>query len=747
MLIVGVLVLGFGGCMGACALGPFESIDTLRFGPNLRGYTFSGLVLGFASLAAAGMCFVYSLRKHRDGGSSMMAWLWSHVWFGVLALVLGVLHGGCGCISLSFTSGKVLLVLFIALGGTGIVWRLRYASVPREAGPQVLNYSKEGALRRAEEQLLEIEKITAGKSTALHQIKDQLLVRDISALELASLASPLPPEERGILEEIVRLAQSRRRALARPPLQAMYTEKMQKWRRWHVPLSFAFVLAFFFHVLLGFDTNRKIVPMGLAESGPFAPFRPSAECKTCHETIYKEWQDSMHAHALTSPLTIVQNNLDMKHTLKDTESPDPRRMCINCHGPAIAAVTSGDTLPLKSNRQDEGVECVACHQLKAATKPGGGALAGEYQSGLARGNTYFGQLKNPIGNAYHKSDRSDLWREPDELCGTCHNVTYDMDRDGRISRGSDLILQTTFDEWRAYQQKGGRGTCISCHMPSIGKLSSSADSALIPFQQDYPVSGDRKVHDHSFVGVDYPLDTVRLRDPQKAKRQALLASAASIDVADTPRVIFERLSLRVSIQNQSGHNLPTGFAFARQMWLEVTGTDNAGRTFFSSGLLARPTDDLCDNGTFGESSNPLKVLVQGCAVVDDQLVNFQLKLIDRVSVGTVQGEQVLTQPVGSNETYLQRLTGGGVGRTRPFDGLSLSPLKPQERRSFSYSMRLDSSTTSGTWRVRLLFRNLPPYWVRGMGRAQPARETPRLEPLIENIQTVVMAERSGTFTR
>jgi len=277
-------------------------------------------------------------------------------------------------------------------------------------------------------------------------------------------------------------------------------------------------------------------------------------------------------------------------------------------------------------------------------------------------------------------------------------------------------------------------------MPSIGKLSSSADSAIIPFQQDYPGT-DRKVHDHSFVGVDYPLDTVRLRDPQKPKRQALLSSAATLEV-EPGRVNFDRLSVRVTIQNQSGHNLPTGFAFARQMWLEVTALADGTRPIFASGVLARPTDDLCDSGTFGEIANPLRPFVQGCTVVDDQLVNIQLKLIDRIAMTGAE----LSQPSGSSETYLQRLTGGGVARTRPFDGTSMAPLKPLEKKSFTYSIRL-AGAERGTFTVRLMFRNLPPYWVRGMARAQPPAEQPRLEPMVENIQTVVMAEKTASFSR
>jgi hypothetical protein len=735
----------FGACGGACALGPFEEVDTLRFGPNLRGYTAGGIMLGIGAVLFAFLTLWYSIRKRRDvAGSSMMSWLWSHVWFGIIAVFLATFHAGCGLVSANVSTGKVLFAVFGLLAGSGFIWRMMYATVPKKAAPLVLNYSRDGALRRAEEQLLEIEKLSAGKSAELHRIKDMLLARDVPPHELGAMAQSVTPNERAVLDEIILLAQSRRRALARPPLQERFTAAMHRWRKLHVPLAFLFVVMLFVHVFGAFDIVRKAIPFGVADSGPLSPFRPSPECRDCHTTIYDQWKDSMHAHALTSPLTLVQNNLDMRHSLKGLPSPDPRRVCINCHGPAVAAVTEGDFLPLRSNRQDEGIECVACHQLPEDVVPGGGALASAYQSRLVRGDRFLGPLTSPIGNAYHRSDSAALWKEPERLCATCHDVNYDKNGDGKIVKGTDLVLQTTFDEWREYQAAGGKSTCISCHMPATPKLKSAADGALVPFQMDYEGNA-RTVHDHSFAGVDYPLDTAAKRDPQRPKRQALLASAASFDV--TVAAAGDNLVVKASIANQTGHSLPTGFAFARQMWIEIT-VKEGSRTLFQSGVIAKASDDLCDAGTFGETTNPLRPFVVGCATVDPNLVNIQLKLLDKIGVaeGSPANDPILAQPPDANETYLQFLTGGAVARKRPIDKANLAPLKVNEQKTFTYNIKLGGAR-NGTVAARLLFRNLPPYWVRAMAREQPPTEKPRLDPLVENIQTLVMAEKTVPFAR
>lgn len=739
------------------ATGFLSNINDLRFGPNFRGYTATGILMGLLSLLFVLLTMWYSARKRRNvTGATMMTWLWAHVYFGLLAVLAAILHAGSGLTSASFSSGKLLFLLFAVIAASGIFWRLAYVVVPPKAAVATLNYSKEGALHRAEEQALEIEKLTAGKSAQLQAVKDQLLARDVPQHQLAQMAGALPPDEQALLGEIIQLAQSRRRALARLPLQVAFTKRLQFWRIVHVPLAFVFLGALFFHVLGAFDVHRKVLPLALAEDGPLAVFKPSQDCQSCHTAIYAQWQDSMHAHALTSPLTVVQNNLDMRHSLVGAASPDPRRMCINCHGPAVAAVTDGDTLPLQGPKQLEGIECVACHQMNDAVPPGSGASALTYQEQLARGDRYFANLDGPVGNAYHRSNKSPLYDQPERLCATCHNVNADRNGDHKIVKGVDLVLQQTFDEYREYQRGGGTGNCVTCHMPVVPGLKKAADGAVAPFTVDYDPP-NRQVHDHGFVGVDYPLDTVAKRDPQKAKRAALLASSATLSI-DTVSANAQAANIKLAIDNHAGHSLPTGFAFARQTWIELIVKDNTGSIIFSSGVLAKGDDDLCDNGTFGELTNPLRGFVQGCREVDQQLVNLQTKLVDKIAVEADAvgqpkkdevNENVLIQSREGNETYIQFFTGGGVARTRPSDRQNMGPIRPNQRKTFNYVIPLARNVRSGTFTARLLFRNLPPYWVRAMGKEQKpgTADGPQLAPLLVHLQTVEIGKLSGSFAR
>ena len=92
--------------------------------------------------------------------------------------------------------------------------------------------------------------------------------------------------------------------------------------------------------------------------------------------------------------------------------------------------------------------------------------------------------------------------------------------------------------------------------------------------------------------------------------------------------------MEVSITSTGvGHNLPTGFAFVRQMWLEVKATDGSGRVVLSSGVLKKGSHDLCDAATLDVDPPAMDKYVRGCGGRSDpNLVNLQLKLVDKIDI-------------------------------------------------------------------------------------------------------------------
>jgi hypothetical protein len=360
----------------------------------------------------------------------------------------------------------------------------------------------------------------------------------------------------------------------------------------------------------------------------------------------------------------------------------------------------------------------------------------------------------PVTNSVHtsNSDGKDFAPNPNKLCANCHEVWIDYDHDGVVEKGLDLALQTTWDEYTEYRTLGGRETCVSCHMPVVSGLTRAADGAQIPGQQSV-AAPDRQIHDHSFHGVDFALDSPAQQQSTAASRTALLQGAAFMNI-DRRSVGFDGngdFGFDVFIANTgTGHDLPSGFAFARQMWIEITVTDGAGRILFTSGVVSSPTDDLCDGDSLFERGNPMRKFFQNCPQVDDELVTFQQKLVDFVTF-QIDGSDPF-DPAGAttavqlgNETWLQFLHGGVVARQRTFDGTQVANLKPFEQREFHYDVPLFENAQQLHVQARLLWRQLPPYFLRALASAQPSTEVPQLAPLIGNLETVVMATDSVDF--
>jgi hypothetical protein len=167
--------------------------------------------------------------------------------------------------------------------------------------------------------------------------------------------------------------------------------------------------------------------------------------------------------------------------------------------------------------------------------------------------------------------------------------------DGGDGLIDDLVLQTTFDEWQDYvaffEVDGGFTDryaeaefpneldnplgCNGCHMP----FGEEVEEAVVDYAPGVLSIPDRFRRQHTFVGVDYDLDPELYRkgglDDEDiarivAERDALVQSAATLQVVpqESDGAV---LPVEVVVRNNLlAHSFPTGFAFARQFWLEVS---------------------------------------------------------------------------------------------------------------------------------------------------------------------------------
>src|SRR6266545_5804719 len=112
-------------------------------------------------------------------------------------------------------------------------------------------------------------------------------------------------------------------------------------------------------------------------TGTFIPgdmFVPSKRCGTCHTDAHAQWRQSAHGNAFREPF--YQKNVKDLQSQKGIEFT---RHCESCHNPAAlfsGALTKNSKV--KRPFDDDGVSCISCHSIQAATGRGiGGYVMGE----------------------------------------------------------------------------------------------------------------------------------------------------------------------------------------------------------------------------------------------------------------------------------------------------------------------------------------------------------------------------------
>jgi hypothetical protein len=279
-----------------------------------------------------------------------------------------------------------------------------------------------------------------------------------------------------------------------------------------------------------------------ADNTPSSGFAAAQACD-CHSNFITEWQQSMHAKALSDPL--------FKAELADTNAATSNKMgpfCQTCHGP-VGTMTNqlGSSDPNSASAQ--GIPCSFCHQVTGASSPTNNVSLLVDPSG-----TYRAQIATPT--APHPTAVSPF-HNTSAICGSCHNVSHP---------GNGLPIEATYSEWLASPQAKAGTTCQDCHMTATpGQVGPTVG-------WDAGGGPRRPVYQMTFVGPQ-----VGQSNPIDA--QQLLQSAATVQL-DAPGILdgATSTSVTVTITNVgAGHDLPTGLTEVRQMWLDVTFTGPDGK--------------------------------------------------------------------------------------------------------------------------------------------------------------------------
>ncbi len=357
-------------------------------------------------------------------------------------------------------------------------------------------------------------------------------------------------------------------------------------------------------------------------SGPLTDFSSerfttATVCAHCHNdltdrtgadvSIVNDWSTSMMAFSFIDPFWQAQvaSEIARAPTLKEVIT----EKCSRCHAPMAHTQTASDGhgngkpdydfVPLDNashGAAGEGVGCTLCHQIADSPILGTAPFfSGRYAPVLSSGQIYgqySGVLTRPMlrmtgfqpiyGKQIHQS----------RICGTCHNVkTPYLDRAGRLAStpSTEFPEQAVYTEWEqsAYGEKGLTPvTCQECHMPSAGGV-------ILASRPPWLETAREQFSRHTFFGANTMIRDLILRNglaegtpPDTLKKnltgvRRFLSSSATVALVDSS-LKGGILTARLSVQNRTGHKLPTGFP-SRRLFIHYVVSDEQGRIVFESG--------------------------------------------------------------------------------------------------------------------------------------------------------------------
>ncbi len=348
---------------------------------------------------------------------------------------------------------------------------------------------------------------------------------------------------------------------------------------------------------------------------------PSSDCNYCHAFAN---QDSLFDQAPYAPQTTWTPTLMAKSSVDPVfwagiaiaaqDDPAQTEACVRCHSPnAFLGGRGGATAieDLDPEQGDlDGVTCELCHRMTE------GSLIGDAQYEIddeLQGATvtrrgpwdYTDGVPAPIPGDEGHATTFDAFTGSSQMCGTCHEVTTHRERvdDDGNGMGSDFNEQRTYSEWAgsAFAEPGDDfRSCQDCHMPEV---PDSAACASYNNEHEHP-AGNRR---HDLLGANRFMLTLLKQDAAPgfeaaafdlalAQMDAFVRTAATMEVQSPESVdLGQGLNgLSVTVTNETGHKLPSGYSEGRVMWIEVVAR-YGDEVVMSSGAWDQATASIQDD--------------------------------------------------------------------------------------------------------------------------------------------------------
>ncbi len=375
-------------------------------------------------------------------------------------------------------------------------------------------------------------------------------------------------------------------------------------------------------------SNMEWTVPDMPGSHKVADFYDPDVCSGCHTDIHDQWKGSMMANAWVDPVFLAVYLKYVKDASDDHHRAEVA-MCSRCHTPIgyLADDLARYTKKL-SGIEATGVSCDVCHSVAVSAGIGNGPfILKTGDAGKGDAGTKYGPFKDAV-SPFHKTAYSELHARG-EMCGMCHDVNH---------AHNTMAIENTYSEWRTGPYNTGDPattvTCQDCHMRQTPEFPSTG-STVRPDVPGYAApkemgAKERKhIWQHYFVGGNLAVTALLGFNPQARMAEGRLGHSVTVEFTGNANAVkggLYRLPVKVT-NSGAGHYLPTGLTFVREMWLDVTLTDNKGAVIFRSGDLDDKGDIKPDAvvyktvlGTGGRELKPTLFLPEAAEVISDHRI-------------------------------------------------------------------------------------------------------------------------------
>jgi tetratricopeptide (TPR) repeat protein len=243
-----------------------------------------------------------------------------------------------------------------------------------------------------------------------------------------------------------------------------------------------------------------------------------AYCLKCHEDIYNDHLHSAHKFSSFNNPAYLFSVLETRRVANQRDgNPRASRWCAGCHDPVPFFSGAFDEPVFDDPNFDvskhptagAGITCTVCHAIVNVNSRIGNAdytIDEPLHYPLATSDNPFLQwVNNQVVKAkpeFHKKTFLKDFHRTEAFCSTCHKVSIPMavNHYKEFLRGQnhpDTFLLSGVSGHSArsfYYPPVAKTRCAECHMP----LKPSQDFG----SRDFDDSGERKVHNHLFLGAN-----------------------------------------------------------------------------------------------------------------------------------------------------------------------------------------------------------------------------------------------------